>query len=140
MEDGEQRGLKLHKDGSLFSFNILLSSPSDFDGGGTFFTLPGWPKDHGHTVSIPRGAALVHSGSRTHGGRDITRGTRDLLVGFMGLPKVAPSPPSDGAGFTRDACTEAARESFCKFGAGAWKRAKPTPEGTALPLSAGEGC
>ena len=116
--DGAQRGLKLHEDGSLFSFNVLLNSPSEFDGGGTYFTLPGGPKEHGHTVSIPRGAALVHSGRRKHGGRDITRGTRDLLVGFMGLPRVAPSAPSDGAGFT-----VAARESFCKFGAGAWSRA-----------------
>jgi hypothetical protein len=35
---GEQRELAMHTDGSLFSFNILLSDPLvDFDGGGTNF-------------------------------------------------------------------------------------------------------
>ena len=47
---GEQRALSMHTDGSIFSFNLLLNSPDDFDGGGTFFEdggdlyaeMPGW--------------------------------------------------------------------------------------------------
>ena len=43
-------GLKLHKDGSLFSFNVLLNEPSAFQGGGTMF------EPSGHTVRLERGA------------------------------------------------------------------------------------
>jgi len=87
-EGNEQRGLEMHRDGSLFSFNVLLNDPSEFDDGGTFFAIPGWPVGHGKTVTLPRGHALVHSGSMLHGARDITRGRRDILVGFMGRPKI----------------------------------------------------
>ena len=31
-----QTGLSVHTDGSTFSFNVLLSDPADFEGGGTF--------------------------------------------------------------------------------------------------------
>jgi hypothetical protein len=34
---GGQRGLEMHEDGSAYSFNALLSDPSDFSGGGTRF-------------------------------------------------------------------------------------------------------
>jgi len=132
--EGEQRGLSMHRDGSAFSFNVLLSDPSDFDGGGISFSIKGWPKGHGKTVTIPRGAALVHSGSLLHGGRDITRGTREILVGFMDMPKERTEPPS--AGELQKACAAAARETFHKFGSGAWSRAELLPDGSALPLSA----
>ena len=134
--EGEQRGLNMHQDGSLFSFNVLLNDPSEFDGGGTFFSQPGWPEGHGKTVSVPRGAALVHSGSLRHGGRDITRGTREILVGFMGVPDPTPEPPeltADGA-VTADACAAAARHGFHKFGRGAWSR-NEAALGDFLPLS-----
>ena len=111
--------MDLHADGSLFTFNLLLTDPSSFEGGGTIFTHPG---GDGHTVTVPRGAALVHSGGRVHGGREITQGTRNLLVGFMGLPRQTPDRPRDGP-FSPNACAVAARESFYKFGDGAWSRA-----------------
>ena len=134
-----QRSLDLHADGSLFTFNLLLTDPSGFEGGGTIFTHPDWPEGHGHTVRIPRGAALVHSGGRVHGGREITHGTRNLLVGFMGLPKRDPDRPLAGP-LSPNACAVAARESFYKFGRGAWSRSLALCEndGSDLPLSAGE--
>ena len=52
--EGEQRGLNMHADGSLFSFNVLLTDPAEFEGGGTFFSLPYAPHGHGKTVSVPR--------------------------------------------------------------------------------------
>jgi hypothetical protein len=138
-----QRSLNLHADGSLFTFNLLLTDPSGFEGGGTIFSHPGWPEGHGHTVRVPRGAALVHSGGRVHGGREITHGTRNILVGFMGLPKLDPrlDPDRPLAGpFSSNACAVAARESFYKFGNGAWSRSLALCEddGSDLPLSAGE--
>ena len=36
---GAQKGLEAHRDGSPISFNVLLNSADDFDGGGTFFEV-----------------------------------------------------------------------------------------------------
>jgi hypothetical protein len=36
-EKGGQRGLAVHSDESHYSFNLLLSPASEFDGGGTWF-------------------------------------------------------------------------------------------------------
>ena len=133
---GEQRGLQMHQDGSLFSFNVLLTDPCGFDGGGTTFAPRGYLSGHGQrTVTVPRGAALVHSGSLRHGGNDITRGSRTILVGFMGRPKPQndEQKPIDSALPT---CAVAAQESFFKFGKGAWCRSASLVQvGGALPLS-----
>ena len=37
VEEGGQRALELHRDGSMLSFTLLLSEPTDFEGGGTYF-------------------------------------------------------------------------------------------------------
>jgi predicted 2-oxoglutarate/Fe(II)-dependent dioxygenase YbiX len=72
-----QPGLALHRDGSLLSFNVLLSSPTDFVGGGTRFP-------HLAAIMRPaRGDAVVHSGSAVHEGVPITDGHRVLVVGFV---------------------------------------------------------
>lgn len=36
-EEGQQAELSVHEDGSPLSFNILISDPNDFQGGGTYF-------------------------------------------------------------------------------------------------------
>ena len=91
---GAQKGLEAHRDGSPISFNVLLNSADDFDGGGTFFEED---RDVGRddapdaqtalpprTVRrIARGDCLVHSGKQRHGGVPVTRGERFLLVGFI---------------------------------------------------------
>ncbi|KAG8459367.1 hypothetical protein KFE25_013003 [Diacronema lutheri] len=76
-----QRGLRPHRDRSLLSFNVALSDPRAFDGGGTQIDALG-----GNAVR-PRaqGDLVVHSGKLRHSGAPVTRGTRDLLVGFVGV-------------------------------------------------------
>jgi hypothetical protein len=128
---GEQRDLTIHTDGSLFSFNLLLGEPSDFDGGGTFF------EPTKRTVSPPRGGAVAHSGHVRHGGAPISRGVRHLLVGFVG---VAPYPYA--VGDTGSASTptcwaaRAARRAFLKFGAAAWERDGPETAAAELVVAA----
>jgi hypothetical protein len=74
----EQSFLELHKDGSFLSFNILLSSPDEFEGGGTYF-------DDGLTMTPEQGELTIHSSKIKHAGLPITKGTRYLLVGFVNL-------------------------------------------------------
>ena len=116
-EASDQRELAIHQDGSTFSFNLLLSRPEDFDGGGTFFEKAagsgsGCLQPDGYTVHAPgRGGAVVHSGDLRHGGAAITRGERLLLVGFIGTEQQQYS-----AGMAR----WAAYDAFCKFGGAAF--------------------
>jgi hypothetical protein len=74
----EQNFLELHKDGSFLSFNILLSSPDEFEGGGTYF-------DDGLIMKSEQGDLTIHSSKIKHAGLPITKGTRYLLVGFVNL-------------------------------------------------------
>ena len=111
---GEQRSLEMHSDGSIFSFNLLLSDPDgDFEGGGTLFEASG------RTVSPPRGAAIGHSGQARHAGVAITRGQRVILVGFVGCEE------RDYGGVAN--AEFAAHDAFTKFGAGAWERSPMEP-------------
>ena len=73
----KQRELKLHRDGSLVSFNILLNDSSEFEGGGTFFDKTG------KVIEIDRGDCVIHSGRVLHAGHPITKGKRYILVGFL---------------------------------------------------------
>ena len=59
-------------------FNLLLSDPHEFAGGGTHFTGSGetWRPER-------RGEAVVHSGLLEHQGVAITSGRRLILVGFL---------------------------------------------------------
>lgn len=75
-EKDKQNKLELHKDGSFLTFNLLLSSSKDFEGGGTFFS-------DGIISYLEQGDMLVHSGKVKHAGLPITNGTRYLLVAFI---------------------------------------------------------
>jgi hypothetical protein len=110
---GHQCELETHTDGSDFSFNVLLSDPSAFDGGGTSFEATG------QTVHLSRGSAVGHSGQVRHAGVAITRGERFVLVGFVGF-----TPEST---YTSDAVDKASRDAFVKFGDGAWDRSAFDP-------------
>jgi hypothetical protein len=73
-----QNKLDLHHDGSFLSINILLSDPKDFEGGGTYF-------NDGLTAFLEQGDLLVHSGKIEHSGLPVTKGTRFILVSFVGI-------------------------------------------------------
>jgi predicted 2-oxoglutarate/Fe(II)-dependent dioxygenase YbiX len=78
---GAQRGLMAHRDRSLLSFNILLSDPSAFDGGGTCFdVLDGQAVRPSHI-----GDLTMHPGKARHAGVAVCRGVRHILVGFVGV-------------------------------------------------------
>ena len=73
----KQNELKLHRDGSLISFNILLNKSSQFEGGGTYF------KHLNKVITINKGDCVIHSGKVLHAGHPITSGERYILVGFL---------------------------------------------------------
>lgn len=84
--------LEFHRDGSLLSFTLLLSSNDDFEGGGTIFdALQDVPvdekipvlKDGGFIKPPQAGYATLHSGKLFHGGHVVTKGQRIVLVGFV---------------------------------------------------------
>lgn len=72
-----QKGLEAHTDGCLMSFNILLSHPDDFQGGGTWF------ESTNEIMRLNQGDALYHDARITHRGVDISKGERYILVGFV---------------------------------------------------------
>jgi hypothetical protein len=86
--------LDFHRDGSLLSFTVLLSSPDSFEGGGTIFDALGDIVLDGvdtHSILHPRGVirpphagyVVMHSGKLFHGGHMVTKGQRVVLVGFV---------------------------------------------------------
>jgi hypothetical protein len=83
-EYNKQNYLEKHKDGSLFSFNILLNDHTDFEGGGTKF----YYRDEVETCKNTKGGIIIHSGRIFHEGIPITKGIRYILVGFIGYLKV----------------------------------------------------
>ena len=125
-----QSELGFHRDGHVFSCNILLND--GFEGGGTRFeeAAPlhvseggawreaGWPAEAAppEEVTQVRGAVgdcLLHCGKHRHGGGAVTSGTRFVLVCF--IAELVPSPralPAD-SGFRRylDRCRRRFREA-----------------------------
>ena len=90
----------MHADDSELSFNLLLSEPSSFEGGGTSFITnldelaqtPGMALDDAKDVARvcpQRGEMLSHFGRLYHAGTPVTRGTRHILAGFVGVESLA---------------------------------------------------
>ncbi|KAH8069218.1 mandelate racemase/muconate lactonizing enzyme [Aureococcus anophagefferens] len=77
---GAQTELEAHRDASLLSFSVAMSSPDDFVGGGTRFVGSG-------RVLRPEAAGdlVAHSGKVLHAGEAVTAGVRDILVGFVAV-------------------------------------------------------
>jgi hypothetical protein len=75
----KQSYLEKHKDGCLFSFNVLLNDATHFEGGGTTFYL----KNNVFTIKVEKGDCVIHAGHTEHGGEPITNGLRYILVGFI---------------------------------------------------------
>ncbi len=78
-KEGEQSELKLHSDGCLISFNILLNMRQEFEGGGTYFSFDN------KLYEIEMGDCLVHDSRLLHAGKKITKGKRFILVGFVDI-------------------------------------------------------
>ena len=93
-----ERGLGVHvdDDGLGLSFNILLSDPADFEGGGTCFVKNSHSDE---TVYTPnRGQMLAHYGGLRHASVPCTGGVRYIMVGFiraMPLVELAFTPDAD---------------------------------------------
>jgi hypothetical protein len=77
---GAQSALAPHRDGHLLSFNILLSEPDSFGGGGTRFLGGVEPP-----LMRPerRGDLTLHCGKLLHEGVAVTSGVRYIVVGFV---------------------------------------------------------
>ena len=73
-----QKKLEMHKDGSFITINILLND--NFEGGGSIFY-------DGITEHNSIGSGLVHCGLLEHGGKEITKGVRYILVCFSNIIK-----------------------------------------------------
>ena len=85
-----QRGLKPHRDGSVFSFNVALNDLSEYSGGGTSFRiLEGSKNDDPFSkkccIRSKKGHILAHSSALMHGGHPIRAGVRYLLVVFVSI-------------------------------------------------------
>jgi len=90
-EDTKQSKLERHKDGCAFSFNILLNSENDFEGGGTIIC----ENEKDILVHNTKGGLILHSGQVFHSGNIITKGIRYILVGFIGYLKGYDSKSND---------------------------------------------
>jgi len=71
----------VHRDASLLTLNIALSSPDNFTGGGTY--VEGLENHSGLPLCIERGKALCHSSGIMHAGTAITSGERWVMVLFV---------------------------------------------------------
>jgi hypothetical protein len=71
-----QNHLIMHKDKSVITVNTLLSDPSEFEGGGTYF-------DDDITTYLEKGDSIIHGGNTKHSGLEITKGKRYVLVTFI---------------------------------------------------------
>ena len=85
----EGLGVHVDDDGLGLSINLLLSSPADFQGGGTRF------EDPCELVVCPEQGELVsHHGGLPHASVPTTGGLRYILVAFLRAPSLLIEPPS----------------------------------------------
>jgi hypothetical protein len=78
-------GVTLHYDRCDVTACLMLSDASEYRGGGTYFPSLESDGGGGTTVFLDRGDLLLHPGKLVHAGRDITSGSRYLLVWFCHL-------------------------------------------------------
>jgi len=112
--------LELHRDGSLFSFSLLLNPPDEFKGGGTFYDAlrDGKPNYENGGILYPGGTirptragdAVLHCGKILHGADVVTSGRRIVLVGFIDVSKRCIR-----SGVLGDSCKEWGRTDVAKY-------------------------
>ena len=80
---------------SELSFNLLLSDPASFEGGGTCFITEleegKRPEEISATSTVRpcQGEMLSHFGRLYHSGIAVTHGTRHILAGFVSVQSLA---------------------------------------------------
>lgn len=74
---GKTSKLRTHKDNSDVSFILLISNPSDFEGGGTYFHAID------KAIYLEQGEALIFNGQLVHEAIPITTGKRFVISGFI---------------------------------------------------------
>lgn len=93
-------GVCSHFDGSDFTWQLMLSTFDEYQGGGTYFRCLK------KTLRLRKGQVLIHPGELYHIGVDITQGTRQLAVCFMdGCPsgvKDSSSETDDSPSYQRN--------------------------------------
>jgi hypothetical protein len=108
--------LELHRDGTILSFSLLLNSPDDFTGGGTFYDAlrdvePSGILHAGGVIRPDRpGDAVLHCGKILHGADVVTSGSRTVLVGFIDV-----SERCIRSGAMVEACTDFGRMDVAKI-------------------------
>ena len=75
----DHRGVELHHDRCDVTANLMMSRSHTYAGGGTYFP------DLNKVVRLKYGEFLLHPGSLVHGGTEISKGTRYLMVLFAHL-------------------------------------------------------
>merc|ERR1719229_905316 len=76
-KEGVQNELEAHQDGCEYSFVVALNGPSEYDGGGTYFT------DEDKMTILDKGDMVIFPGKLEHEGVAITNGKRLILAGFL---------------------------------------------------------
>lgn len=111
---GPCRSQPVHRDASLLSLNVALSSREDYaGGGGTYFEALD-PAEH-NPVMNERGHVLTHCGGIMHAGNGIETGERWVLVLFViakNEPQLARRCHAMGLNFAEDGELEKARGAF----------------------------
>lgn len=109
--------LEAHRDGSILAFSLLLNSPDDFQGGGTFYEgLRDATHESGllHAGGVIRpqvaGQAVLHCGKILHGADVVTSGSRTVLVGFVDVSERCQRPA-----ILAEACKEWGRVDVAKY-------------------------
>lgn len=76
----KQTNLKPHHDASVYTIDIALNAPPEYEGGGVYYTR----QQHAIT-NLKKGSCIIHPGRMTHhhAGLPITKGKRYILVSFM---------------------------------------------------------
>eukprot|EP00908_Phaeocystis_cordata_P019411 Transcript_30924.p2 GENE.Transcript_30924~~Transcript_30924.p2 ORF type:complete len:357 (-),score=130.29 Transcript_30924:284-1354(-) len=95
-------GIHVDDDGLGLSFNLLLSSPDAFEGGGTWF------EERGETVTPQQGEMVSHHGGLRHASVPTAGGLRYILVGFLRAPTLIVEPPEYVTGYCATARAAAA--------------------------------
>ena len=114
--------LELHRDGSIFSFSLLLNPPDEFEGGGTFYDalrdVNTTDQEHDHGIlhsggairPVRAGDAVLHCGKILHGADVVTSGRRVVMVGFVDVSKRCVRK-----GVLGNACKEWGRQDVIRY-------------------------